>query len=48
MPLYYRDSAIPPSAQRAGAVFRMEETSFRQIAKFTDLLLKLKAKEAKD
>ncbi|HXJ95122.1 MAG TPA: hypothetical protein VMT20_19960 [Terriglobia bacterium] len=26
---YFRDSAIPPSAQRAGAVFRMEETSFR-------------------
>jgi hypothetical protein len=45
---YYRDSAIPPSAQRAGAVFRMEETSFRQIAKFTELLLRLKAKEAKD
>jgi hypothetical protein len=45
---YYRDSAIPHSAQRAGAVFRMEETSFRQIAKFTDLLLRLKAKEAKD
>jgi hypothetical protein len=42
---YYRDSAIPPSASRAGAVFRMEETSFRQIAKFTALLLRLKAKE---
>ena len=42
---YYRDSAIPPNASRAGAVFRMEETSFRQIAKFTDLLLRLKAKE---
>jgi hypothetical protein len=42
---YFRDSAIPPSAQRAGAVFRMEETSFRQIAKFTDLLLRLKAQE---
>jgi hypothetical protein len=45
---YFRDSAIPPTAQRAAAVFRMEETSFRQIAKFTDLLLRLKAKEKRD
>ena len=42
---YFRDSAIPPTGQGAGAVFRMEETSFRQIAKFTDLLLRLKAQE---
>jgi hypothetical protein len=42
---YFRDGAIPPGGERAGAVFRMEETSFRQIAKFTDLLLRLKAKE---
>ena len=42
---YFRDSAIPPTGEGAGAVFRMEETSFRQIAKFTDLLLKIKAQE---
>jgi hypothetical protein len=42
---YFRDSAIPPSGEGSGAVFRMEETSFRQIAKFTDLLLRLKAQE---
>ena len=42
---YFRDSAIPPSGEGAGAVFRMEETSFRQVAKFTDLLLRLKAQE---
>ena len=45
---YFRDSAIPPTGEGAGAVFRMEETSFRQIAKFTDLLLRLKAKEVQD
>ena len=38
-------SAIPPSGGRAGAAVRMEETSFRQIAKFTGLLLRLKVKE---
>ncbi|HUI43481.1 MAG TPA: hypothetical protein VL523_16070 [Terriglobia bacterium] len=41
---YYRDSAIPPQSEGAAAVFRMEETSFRQIARFTDLLLKVKEK----
>ena len=43
---YFRDGAIPASGPRAAVVFRMEETSFRQVARFTDLLLRLKAKEA--
>jgi len=39
---YFRDGAIPPDPVLAKVVFRMEDSSFRQLSRLTDLLLKLK------
>jgi hypothetical protein len=38
---YLRDKAIPPSAKEARVAFRMEDSSFRQVGRLTDLLLRL-------
>ncbi|HEY6291477.1 MAG TPA: hypothetical protein VI455_07950 [Terriglobia bacterium] len=43
---YFRDSALVPSWPQASDALRMEESSVRQIARLSNLLLKLKGKNS--
>jgi len=43
---YFRDSALAPNWRQASGALKMEESSVRQIAQLSNLLLKLKAKNA--
>ena len=45
---FFRDEAIAPKPAQAQVLFRMEDSSFRQIGRLTDLLLKLKRNAAPD
>ena len=43
---YYRTAMMTPMASRAALALRMEDSSFRQVERITNLLTKLKARPA--